>query len=62
MDKLLVTPEEAALAVSIGRSRVYELMRAGVIESVRIGASRRIPVRALESFVERLRTEAELED
>jgi excisionase family DNA binding protein len=34
---------------------VYELLRAGVIESVRIGASRRIPVAAIEEYVERLR-------
>ena len=37
---------------------VYELLRAGVIESVRIGASRRIPVAAIEEYVERLRREA----
>jgi len=55
MDKLLLTPEETAGVLGICRSKVYELLRAGVIESVRIGASRRIPVAAVEEYVERLR-------
>ncbi len=55
MDKLLLTPEEAAKAVAVGRSKLYELLRAGEIESVRIGTSRRIPRPALEEFVGRLR-------
>ena len=44
MEKLLLTPEEAAAALGICRSKLYELLRAGVIESVHIGASRRIPL------------------
>ena len=46
MEKLLLTPEEAAAALGICRSKLYELLQAGVIESVHIGASRRIPVTA----------------
>jgi len=53
--KLLVTPEEAADLLSIGRSKLYELLAAGVVESVRVGTCRRIPVQALEDFVSRLR-------
>jgi hypothetical protein len=37
MDKLLLTPVEAARVLGIGRSTVYELMRAGQLESVHIG-------------------------
>ena len=53
--KLLVTPEEAADLLSIGRSKLYELLAAGAVESVRVGTCRRIPVQALEDFVSRLR-------
>ena len=31
MDKLLLTPTEAADALGIGRSKVYELLRAGTL-------------------------------
>lgn len=55
VNKLLLRPEEAAEVLSIGRSKVYELMGAGVLASVRIGSSRRIPVDALCEFVQELR-------
>ena len=58
MEKLLLTPEEASAALGICRSKLYELLRAGVIESVHIGTSRRIPVVAMTEYVERLRQEA----
>jgi excisionase family DNA binding protein len=50
--KLLLTPTEAALALGIGRSKLYELIRAGVVESVLIGSSRRIPTAAVARYVE----------
>lgn len=52
MDKLLLTPEEAAEALSIGRSKLYQLLAAAVLRSVTIGSSRRIPVEALHAFVD----------
>lgn len=58
MDKLLLTPEEAARAVGLGRTKLYELLRCGALESVQIGAARRVPVDALHAYVERLRTSA----
>jgi excisionase family DNA binding protein len=61
MDKMLLTPEEAAEALSIGRSKLYELIGCGALESVRIGGSRRIPVDALERFVEALTDREQLE-
>jgi excisionase family DNA binding protein len=54
MDRLLLTPREAATALGIGRSKLYELLRIGAIASVRIGSSRRIPASALEAYVKRL--------
>jgi excisionase family DNA binding protein len=57
MDKLLLSPAEAAAHLSIGRSKVYELMRLGQLRSVKIGASRRIPQAALADFIAALARE-----
>jgi excisionase family DNA binding protein len=51
MEKLLLTPEEAAERLSVGRSRIFELIATGRLRSVRIGASRRVPASALIDFV-----------
>jgi len=51
MDKLLLTPEEAAEVLSLGRTKVYELIGEGTLRSVRIGKCRRVPVSALADFV-----------
>ena len=58
MDKLLLTPTEAATALGIGRSKVYELMQTGQLQSVHIGACRRVPADAVHSFLRELRTAA----
>ena len=50
--RLLLTPEAAASRLSCGRSTVYDLIAEGRLESIRIGRSRRIPVSALERFIE----------
>lgn len=52
---LLLKVEQAAAICNIGRSAVYEALRRGDLQSVRIGASRRIPVPALEAWIARLR-------
>jgi len=49
--KLLLTVSEAASLLSLGRSKTYELVRAGVIPSVRITGSRRIKVSDLLVYV-----------
>ncbi|MEO6144744.1 MAG: helix-turn-helix domain-containing protein [Dermatophilaceae bacterium] len=49
--KLLLTVTEAASRLSLGRSKTYELVRAGVIPSVRITGSRRIKVSDLLRYV-----------
>ena len=51
MDKLLLSPTEAAEHLSVGRSKVYELMRLGQLRSVKIGGCRRIPRAALAELV-----------
>ncbi len=52
--RLLLTAEEAAERLSLSRTTIYELIRYGDLESVRIGRARRIPAEALGRFVERL--------
>ncbi len=56
VERRLLTAEEAAAALGIGRSLVYELLRTGRLESVQIGTCRRVPVAALDEFVATLRT------
>ena len=52
--KLLLTIDEAAEYLSIGRTQCYRLVMSGDLASVRIGRSRRVPAYALKDFVERL--------
>ena len=59
MEKLLLNPIEAATILGIGRSKLYELMRAGVVPSVRIGSCRRIASTDLSELVARLRDRAD---
>lgn len=54
MNKMLLTPEEAAETLSIGRTKVYELLALGVLRSVQIGKLRRIPVAAVNDLIEHL--------
>ena len=53
MEQVLLKPEEAARALSLGRSKVYELLASGSLESITIGKSRRIPADALRRWVDR---------
>jgi len=41
---------------SVGRSLMWELIRRGEIESVQVGAARRVPIAAVEDYIGRLRT------
>ena len=54
MSRLLLTVPEAAEALAISRSKLYELIAAGLVRSVRIDGSRRVPVEALKSYVAEL--------
>jgi len=51
MEKLLLRPVEAAEAIGISRSKIYELLASGELPSVRIGASVRVPVEALRAWI-----------
>ena len=52
--ELLITIPEAARRLSIARSHLYQHLQRGTLVSVHIGRARRIHVRELEAFVERL--------
>jgi excisionase family DNA binding protein len=51
--KVLLTVDEAARALSLGRTLVYELVMKREIESIKVGRMRRIPVTALQDYVRR---------
>jgi excisionase family DNA binding protein len=53
--KVLLTVEEAAERLGIGRTTAFHLVRVGELASVRIGRLRRVHRAALEEFAERLR-------
>ena len=55
---VLLTAEEAAEALRIGRCKVYDLIRTGELESIKIGRLRRIPVDSLHTFARRMLDEA----
>lgn len=52
--QVLLTPVESARMLAIGRSKFYEMLRAGVVPSVKIGRSRRVRVDALLEYVDSL--------
>ncbi len=52
---LLLSIEEAARALGLGRSKTYELIAVGELEVVHIGRCARVPFDAVEAFVQRLR-------
>ncbi len=52
--RLLVTVEEAAKMLSIGRTVAYQLMQKGEISSVKIGRTRRVAVTSIGEYVRRL--------
>lgn len=56
MTRLLLTVPEAAEALAISRSKLYQLLATGAVTSIRIDGSRRIPVSALTDYITRLAT------
>ena len=53
-ERMLLTLEEAARRLSVGRTTLYELAARGELATVTIGRCRRVPVSSLKSFVDRL--------
>ena len=53
--RLVLTIEQAARRLGIGRTLMYSLVMTGEVESVTIGRLRRIPVECLTEYVAKLR-------
>lgn len=53
----LYSVEEAASLLGIGRTYMFQLLAAGEIESLKIGRRRRIPLDAIDTYIERLRAQ-----
>lgn len=52
--QILFNVREAAVALGIGRSSLYELLSNGDLKSVKIGQRRLVPRASIEAFVARL--------
>ena len=57
-EQILDTIEGTARRLGVGRSMVYELIKEGELETVKIGRCRRIPVDSISALVQRRRTAA----
>lgn len=51
-DPVLLTPKQAAAALALGQTKVYELLATGALRSIKIGTARRIPREALDQFID----------
>ncbi|GAB2471392.1 helix-turn-helix domain-containing protein [Xylanimonas ulmi] len=51
---VLYRVEEAAQALRIGRTVVYELIRCGALRTVKVGTRRLVPVEAVREYVAKL--------
>jgi excisionase family DNA binding protein len=58
MERILLTPMEAADALHIGRTKIYSLIRNGELTSIKIGKLRRIPVDAVLEYARQQLVEA----
>lgn len=59
MERVLLTAEEVAEALNVGRCTVYDLIRTGQLQSLKIGKLRRIPVDAVHEFARRMIAESD---
>jgi excisionase family DNA binding protein len=51
---ILVSVVDAAQLVSIGRTVAWELVRKQKIKSVKIGRTRRVPIAAIQEYIQQL--------
>jgi excisionase family DNA binding protein len=52
---IVITPEEAASLLCVGRSKVFELIASGDLVSIRIGRCRRIEREEITAYIARQR-------
>ena len=56
MDKKLLTLPEIQTVLSLGRSKIYELIGAGELHPLRVGRAVRFTTQEIDSFIERLQS------
>ena len=52
--RVMLTAEQAAEAIGVGRTTMFALIKSGELESVRIGHLRRIPADAIDAYTAQL--------
>jgi len=52
LDPLFVRPAQVATILQVSRAKAYQLIAAGVIPSVKLGGSLRVPLAALQKLAE----------
>lgn len=55
--RTMLTVEQAAETIGIGRTTMFALLKSGDVESVLIGRLRRVPVSAIDGYLSRLTAE-----
>jgi excisionase family DNA binding protein len=58
VERLLLSPEEAAEVLGVTRSTIYDLMRMRLLVSIKIGRRRLVPVKACRDLVDRMMAES----
>ena len=58
-DRILLSVDDAAERLDIGRTFLYKLIAGGQIHTIRVGRLRKVPVEALREYIERLRALAQ---
>lgn len=53
MEKQLLTIDETAEVLSLGKTKIYEFIRDNELTSVKFGKSRRVTAKSIEDFIER---------
>jgi excisionase family DNA binding protein len=59
-EKLLHSPEETAEMLDLSRSQTAEMLARGEIESFKIGRLRKVPREAIDAYIKRHRTAAQV--
>ena len=54
VSKVLLSVPDFMAATGVGRTKVYELIGSGELETVTVGRRRMVPAQALEDWVNRL--------
>jgi excisionase family DNA binding protein len=57
VQRMTYSVREACVAGNWSRAHMYRLLQSGEIQSIKVGKLRRIPVKALEAYIDRLMEE-----